>query len=96
MTLIDGNKSRLDDLESPLVPLTNPMPCTPTAQFKVQAVPGVSLFVLSLFIPLEPTLNVAYTLPVNHRFVDQTHLCKKNGHEFSIAEGIYKNATCKF
>lgn len=75
--------------------LATPMANTPSAQFKVQAVVGVPLFILTLFIPLDPSLNIAYTLPVNHRYVDQAHLIDRNEHQLSIEEGIHKDATCK-
>jgi hypothetical protein len=95
MVLIDENKSRLDELPDPLVPLNTPLPTSRMADFAVQGVAGVSLFVLSLFIPLESTLNIAYHLAVNHRQVDQAHLQSQNGHECSIEEAVYKDATCK-
>ena len=96
MNLIDTNKSQLDDLpDDLLVQLTVPLSTIRLTELTVQGVSGVSLFVLTLFIPIESTLNIAYTLPVNHRLVDQAHLCNANGHEASIAEAIYKDATCK-
>jgi hypothetical protein len=97
MSLIDTNKDHFDELPiSPLVELKAPIPTTRLADLSVQSVSGVSLFVLTLFIPIESTLNIAYTLPVNHRLVDQAHLRDANGHDTSIAEAIYKDATCKY
>jgi hypothetical protein len=96
MNLIDGNKTRLDSLPNPLVTLDVPLATTRLTELNVQSVSGVSLFVLTLFIPMESTLNIAYTLPVNHRTVDQAHLRESNGHESSIAVAIYKDATGKY
>ena len=97
MRLIDANKDRFDDLPiSPLVELAAAIPTTRLADLSVQSVSGVSLFVLTLFIPIESSLNIAYTLPVNHRLVDQAHLRDANGHDASIAEAIYKDTTCKY
>jgi hypothetical protein len=76
--------------------LPGTQPTSRVTDLTVQGVSGVSLFVLTLFIPIESTLNVAYTLPVNHRLVDQAHLRDGNGHESSIADAIYKDATCKW
>ncbi len=95
MTLIDVNQSRLGEIENPLGPLPFALPTQRLAQLTLQPVTGVSLFVLSLFIPFENSFNVAYSLPMNHRMVDQGHLLDKTKFKFSIAEGVYEDATCK-
>jgi hypothetical protein len=96
MLLIDANKMFLDDLQAnPLETLPNALSNTRLANLTLQSVSGVSLFILSLFIPMESTLNIAYSLPVNHRLADQAHLLADQGQDTSIAEAIYLDATGK-
>ena len=96
MTLIDANKSLLDELQAnPLQSLQTALSSTRLANLTVQSVSGVSLFILTLFIPIESTLNIAYTLPVNHTLVDQAHLLADEGQDTCIAEAIYLDATGK-
>jgi Fe2+ transport system protein B len=86
----------LTDLANPLEARTEPFSKTKVDQLTLQPVTGVSLFVMTLFIPFETTLNVAYTIPMNHRLVDQAHLLDKTEFGTSIAEGVYLDATCKW
>lgn len=96
MTLIDTNKLRLSELQDPLELWTSP-PTTQkvTNRISLNPVSGVSLFILTLFIPIERSLNIAYTLPLNHRLVDQAHLLDSTENGVSIQAGLYADATGK-
>jgi hypothetical protein len=50
-------------------------------------------FGLTLFVPIKPTLNIAYTLPFNHQDVDQAHLKDKGKYKTSIVDGVYEDVT---
>jgi Fe2+ transport system protein B len=60
MKLIDKNQTLLIDLADPLEPRTEPFSQTQLDQMTLQPVTGVSLFVVTLFIPFKKNLNVAY------------------------------------
>jgi hypothetical protein len=97
LSLIDVNCNRLSELEDPLELWPNaPITQRVAKGLSLTPVSGVSLFILTLFIPIERTTNVAYTLPLNHRLVDQAHLRDATENGVSIQEGIYADATGKF
>jgi hypothetical protein len=58
-----------------------------------QRLSDVSLFVLSLFIPIDPDFSVAYTIPSNHRVVDQAHITNRGTWTSTIRDGAYDDAS---
>jgi hypothetical protein len=94
LALIDNTVRRFAPIvNNAFVTEPKPFPTQTVQQLCIQHVSGVSLFIMTLFIPIDPTLNVAYTLPFNHRVVDQNNLTDKGTFETSIADGVHLDAS---
>jgi hypothetical protein len=96
LELIDNTVSRFTPIgDGALVTAQDPFATQTVQQLCIQHVSGVSLFIMTLFIPIDPALNIAYTLPFNHRVVDQNNLLNKGSFRASIADGVYLDASGK-